>query len=238
MTEPPVSYDYSEDTVNVFANSASIEMKLFNVLLNSTDETLNYPRHQYAETIWRLLASETPECLGLAVPERNVRLGMLWTGENGTSTGHKVFIQPYQADAFTWATTFLCIYVDQFIPTTLREGKVIIAVDCVANVNNGTIYDPYSKKDPTYNVNDAAGGQQTVYYQNRATLLAKSVIGLFNGLNLDGSGYLAFAKEEPLGSKECGAKEQMYDNKQFYGYTVKFSLPISKLDDGFIIDSN
>lgn len=207
--------DNQYNDFNRFSNLDGIEFKLVNELL--------YSKSKYAENIWKLLYYATPD----ALMQDNLTLAQktsLICVENDTAeTGKRVFITPYINDAWTEQTAHIHIYVDALHSPNHIVSNVHVCFETIVHSKIGTILSDVNEAEA--NPNDSnADGEPIVLRKNRATVLLKNVLGLFNGMSLDGIGQLQFNQSiDPY----CISTQYLWNSRAYYGHVTRMVIKMA-----------
>lgn len=204
---------------NRFPNLDGIEYKMVNELL--------YSKSKYAENIWKLLYYATPDALvkdNLTLEQKVSIICM----ENDTGEEHKrVFITPYVNDAWTEQTAHMHIYVDALYPQNQGVANVCVCIETIVHAKVGTIESDVNENNA--NPNDSDGnGVPVVLKKNRATVLLKNVIALFNGMSLKGVGDLQF--NQTVDSRSVSTQYN-WNSRAYYGHTTRLVIKMSGVSD-------
>ena len=84
-----------------------------------------------------------------------------------------------------------------------------------------------SDEDPTANPNDyteADKENQFVYYKNRESVLLKHILAEFQGLLVDGVGFLQFNQNT---SYYVNSVLSLWNNRAYYGHFTKLAIDMS-----------
>lgn len=208
---------YTYDEYNQYArlpNLDGLEWKLVDFLIHSESK--------YAENIWKILKYDTPDALtkpNLTVEEKIALICL----ENDTGeTGKRVFITPYINDAWTEQSSHIHIYVDAIHAPNHLVSNVHVSIETIVHSKIGIILSDLDEKNA--NPNDCREGEPLVLRKNRATVLLKNVIALFNGMIIDGIGTLQFNQEiDPY----CVSNEYSWNSRAYYGHLTKMVVKMS-----------
>lgn len=214
---------YSEfNSVNRLANLDGLEWKMVDHLINSDSK--------HAENIWKILAYDSDiHALSKESVKEEDRRKLVCTN-NGEPTGKRLFIQPFVDDAWSEQCSSVYIYVDEVSPTDQTRANIVVTVEAIVHTKTSVISgDGDQITNPEANKNDSdEQGNVVVTMKNRATVLLKSIVAEFNGLFLDGIGYLLI---DPTLDKKTGAVLNLWNRRSYYGYTIKFALKMSGYSD-------
>ena len=228
--------NYSEfNALNRLENLDGIEWKIVDHLINSNTK--------HANLIWKILKYDSDiYALNKDPVDKDVRRQLVCTN-NGEHTKKRLFLQPFVDDAWSEQCSSVYIYVDELHPVDQTRANVIVTVEAVVHAKTSviagdgqqiTIQDPTDpdKKNnynPNANPNDSdKQGNIVVTMKNRATVLLKSIIAELNGLYLDGVGYLLLDKKLDA---QTGAKLSLWNNRSYYGYSIKLCTTQSGVSD-------
>jgi hypothetical protein len=212
-------YGYSQyNAVNRFTNLDSIEWKIINKLV--------YSPSPVAEEIWKLLYYDVPEASYKDALTTAQKLSLISTDGNGLTTTKKIYVAPFTDDAFDQQSSFICIY---FAGAKFPNAGVAIAEIAVETVVHSKIQsingDGNLKQNPAANPNDSTvDGQLIVVQKNRATVLARDVMAVLNGIYIDGIGYLML--NQKLDAK-CTSEQSLFNNRYFFGHRTYFAVQMS-----------
>ena len=216
-------YKYSPyNAVNRFANLDSVEWKIVNKLV--------YSPSPVAEEIWKLLYYDTPEASYSPALTTQQKLDLISMDGNGLTTTKKIYIAPFTSDAFEKQASFICIYLAGMKFTNAQVAIAEIAIETVVHAKIQNINgDGNLKQNPNANPNDStASGQLVVLQKNRATVLARDVMAILNGLYIDGIGYLML--DQTIEAK-CVSEQSLFNNKFFFGHRTYFAVRMSGVSD-------
>lgn len=124
---------------------------------------------------------------------------------NGEPTTKRVFLQPFVDDAWSKQCSSIYVYVSGIYPNNLQLSTVDVTIECIVHSKISVLAgDGEQDLNPDANPNDSTDqGNIVVTSKNRATVLLKSLLAEFNGLYIDGIGFLEFNSEK---TKDCKAK--------------------------------
>lgn len=216
-------YKYSPfNAVNRFTNLDSVEWKIVNKLV--------YSPSPVAEEIWKLLNYNVSEASYLPALTTQQKLGLISTDGNGLTTTKKIYIAPFTSDAFSEQASFVCIYLAGMKFITAQIAIAEIAIETVVHAKIQNINgDSNLKQNPNANPNDSTpGGQLVVVQKNRATVLARDIMAILNGLYIDGVGYLML--DQTIDAK-CVSEQSLFNNKFFFGHRTYFAVKMSGVSD-------
>jgi len=213
-------FDYNNNNqyndFNRFSNLDGIEYKMVYELLHS--------KSKYAENIWKLLYYTTPDALmqdNLTYEQKSA----LICGENNTgeTLNKRVFITPYIDDAWTEQTAHIHIYVDALHSPNHIVSNVHVSIETIVHAKVGTILSDVNEADANPNDSDI-NGEPVVLRKNRATVLLKNVLALFNGMNLDGIGQLQFNQSiDPY----CVSTQYLWNSRVYYGHLTRMVVKMA-----------
>lgn len=117
----------------------------------------------------------------------------------------RVFMQPFVDDAWSEQCSSIYVYVNGIYPNNLQLSTVDVTIELIVHSKISVINgDGDELTNPDANPNDSTDkGDIVVTSKNRATVLLKSLLAEFNGLYIDGIGFLEFNSEK---TKDCKAK--------------------------------
>lgn len=142
----------------------------------------------------------------------------------------RVFMQPFVDDAWSEQCSSIYVYVNGATPINLQESLIDVTIELIVHSKISVINgDGDQLTNPEANPNDSNDkGDIVVTSKNRATVLLKSLLAEFNGLYIDGIGYLEFNSQK---SKNCKVNLNLWNSRSFYGYTITFSTGLSGVSD-------
>lgn len=209
------------EAYNRFPNLDSIEGKLVNHLVDSDSH--------FAGTIWKLLKYATPDALAKPDLTKEERKALVSDGNDPTEK--RVFLVPFIDDAWQEQCSSMYIYVDKIAPSDHLKASVTVNIEVVVHTQIAVILgdgDPITNDHANPSESDSQGNV-VVDHKSRATTLLKNVLAEFNGLYVDGVGYLQF--NNLLSSREL-AKDNLWNSRSFYGFCVSFGTFMSGVSDG------
>lgn len=212
-------------SANRFSNLDGIEAKLVMRLIDS--------KTHYAEDIWRLLKYADETALSQPALTREEKIALVFTGDNGSpdsTTDARVFLAPFIDDAWKEQASSLYIYVAKVQPLDRIRSEVTVNLEVIVHSRTSVVNgngDPALNPDANPNDSDKEGNL-VVTLKNRATVLMKNVIAEFNGIYLDGIGYLFLA---PLKKATAGVDVSLWNTKSFYGHRISMNVEISGESD-------
>ena len=214
---------YSEfNAVNRFQNLDGIEWKIVDHLIHS--------QTKHADLFWKILKyGSDVYALSKDPVQESDRRALVCT-HNGEHTTKRLFLQPFVDDAWSEQCSSVYIYVDEIHPSDQTRANVIVTVEAVVHAKISVIAgDGDELINPNANPNDSdEQGNIVVTMKNRATVLLKSIMAELNGLFLDGIGYLLIDNKL---DQSTGVKSALWNGRAFYGYSIKFGLKLSGVDD-------
>lgn len=200
---------------NRFPDLDGIEYKMVNELL--------YSKSKYAENIWKLLYYATPDALMQDNLTLEQKVSLICVENDTVETGKRVFITPYINDAWTEQTAHIHIYVDALHSPNHIVSNVHVCIETIVHAKTGTILSDVNEADANPNDSDV-NGVPIVLRKNRATVLLKNVLALFNGMNLDGIGQLQFNQSiDPY----CVSTQYLWNSRAYYGHTTRMVIKMS-----------
>lgn len=164
------------------------------------------------EDIWKLLKYNSPDALSKNNLTLSEKRKLIYSG-NGNAESFRAFIEPYIDDAFKENCSMIRVYVDSIFPELHIMATVNICVDIV--VHN--------------KISNIQSDDNIVPIKNRANVLLKNVLQALNGAEVNGIGRLSFSRQISLNNK---ALLSIWNNRNFYGYTVVMSTKIANVKDG------
>lgn len=159
------------------------------------------------EEIWKLLKYNTPDALYKPNLTMDEKRALIFNG-NGKAEEYRVFRSAFLDDIFTKECSQLRIYVTTLSPDNRSVGTVDIGIECV--VHNKLI-----------NIDS---------YESRLEVLVQQVIETLNGKNIGGIGVFFFDK---TGSMYDLARVNIYNNRNFFGFTLIGSSKVASLNGWF-----
>lgn len=214
---------YSEfNSVNRLQNIDGLEWKIVDHLI--------YSKTKHADNFWKILKNDS-DIYALSKPsvEEKERRKLVCTN-NGEPTTKRLFIQPFVDDAWSEQCSSVYVYVDEVRPMDQTRANVIVTVEAIVHAKTSVIAGDGDKAtNPQANPNDSnEQGNIVVTMKNRATVLLKSIVAELNGLFLDGIGYLYLNQKTDTKS---GAVLSLWNNRSYYGYSIKFVIAMSGVSD-------
>ena len=214
--------EYSEfNAVNRVQNLDGIEWKIVDHLINSTTK--------HANNIWKILKNN--DIYALNGPDVSIedRRSLVCTN-NGEITTKRLFLQPFVDDAWSEQCSSVYVFIDEIHPMDQTRAYIIVTVEAVVHAKISVIAgDGDELTNPQANPNDSdKQGNIVVTMKNRAAVLLKSIIAELNGLYLDGIGYLILDSKV---DKTSGVKLSLWNNRSYYGYSIKFAMALSGVSD-------
>ena len=142
----------------------------------------------------------------------------------------RVFLQPFVDDAWSEQCSSIYVYVNGIYPNNLQKSTIDVTIELIVHSKISVINgDGDELTNPEANPNDSTDtGNIVVTMKNRATVLLKSLLAEFNGLYIDGVGFLEFNSEK---TKDSRATLNLWNSRSFYGYTITFSTGLSGVSD-------
>ena len=210
---------------NRFENLDGIEWKLINHLL--------YSESKYAQMIWKILAYPTMDCLLKDNLTASAKMALIDV-EDGGETTKRVFFSPYLDDAWLEQCAHLHIYIDGIYPISHAESTVNIGIETIVHsktikILGDAISHELNNNNPLPNPNDLnPNNSQLVLYKNRETVLLKSVLAEFNGLYLDGVGYLQFNQRLNYYNTSTQA---LWNGRSYIGHITKMGMKLSGVSE-------
>ena len=214
---------YSEfNAVNRLQNLDGLEWKIVDHLIKSDSK--------HADIIWKILKynSDINALSQNSIGEADRR--KLVCTNNGEPTTKRLFLQPFVDDAWSEQCSSVYVYVDEIRPVDQTRANVIVTVEAIVHAKISVIAgDGDQELNPNANPNDSdEQGNIVVTMKNRATVLLKSIVAELNGLFLDGIGYLLI---DPKKDSKTGAVLSLWNNRSYYGYTIKFAVEMAGVSD-------
>ncbi len=216
------------NSLNRLQNIDGLEWKIVDHLINS--------QTKHADNIWKILeyGSDVHALSKDSIGDTERR--KLVCTNNGEPTGKRLFIQPFVDDAWSEQCSSVYVYVDEVSPADQTRANVIVTIEAIVHAKTSVIFgdgqqihEDGADLTPTANPNDSdEQGNIVVTMKNRATVLLKSSVAELNGLFLDGIGYLIM---DPILDKKTGAVLSLWNNRSYYGYTIKFAVKMSGISD-------
>jgi hypothetical protein len=216
-----MEYSGKFQSANRFSNLDGIEAKVITHLIDSTTS--------YAQDIWRLLKYAEETALSKPPLSKEEKEALVFTGNNGVPDATKqarVFLAPYVDDAWKEQGSSLYVYVSEICPLTVTLSEIVVNFDIVVHSQTSVVLgngDP--ALNPNANPNDSdKEGNLVVSVKNRATTLLKDVLAEFNGICLDGVGYMFLNDGKKA---KGGVKVSLWNRGSFYGNRVSMVLSMS-----------
>ena len=207
---------------NRFQNLDGLEAKMVSHLVKS--------QTKFADIIWKLLKYNSLDALSQPTVSEAERWEMVCY-DNGDPVSKRVFFSPFVDDAWQVQCSSLYIYVENVLPIDHLRSTVGITIETVTHSKISAINgDGDEFLYPLANPNDSDGkGNVVVAFKNRATVLLKCILAEFNGLYLDGAGYLQFNMKMPI---KCKATMPLYNRRSYYGHSIVFACNMSNDSSG------
>lgn len=216
-----MQYGGEYQSANRLSNLDGVEAKIITHLIKSSSN--------YAEDIWRLLKYADEKALSKPVLTEEQKNALVFVGDNGSPDATKaarVFLAPFVDDAWKEQGSSLYVYVSDILPLDRMTSEVIVNFELVVHSQTSVVWgngDP--ELNPHANPNDSdAEGNLVVSVKNRATTLLKDVIAEFNGIYLDGVGYMYLADGKKA---KGGVKVSLWNHGSFYGHRVSMVVQMS-----------
>lgn len=208
---------------NRYEDLDGIEWRVINAIVKSNSK--------YATYIWKMLKHNTADCL--SNPDfkdlTNKEKYSLIYRDNGESSSKKIFMMPFIDDSWTEQSSRLNIYVSRIQPMNYVVSRVDITVEIVVHNKINNIYGDASEDSTLSNPTEIdEDGNVIIPSKSRATTLLKCVSALLNGLYVEGVGELALNEQV---SAYCGAKSYVWNNRNYFGYSVTFSTLMGQVTD-------
>ena len=206
---------------NRLPNLDGIEAKLITHLIKSESH--------YAQDIWRLLKYNGMDALSKPALTQDEKRALVFTTDNGQPDDvrqTRVFMAPFVDDAWQEQCSSLYVYVAAAQPLDRMRVEVTVNIEVVVHSQTSVINgngDPDLNPDANPNDSDSEGNL-VVAFKNRATALLKDIIAEFNGLYLDGVGYLFFA---PLQLAKAKAESSLWNTRAFFGHRISLVTEMS-----------
>lgn len=185
-----------------------------------------------AVELWKLLKYATNDALSKTALTSAEKWSLVCE-EDGHPTTKRVFAFPFIDDAWTEEASCLYIYVDWVRPVDGYKSNVIVTVETVTSAKLGTVIpnnDPVL--NPAANPNDYHGegteAKVVAPVKSRATLMLHDVIALFNGLYIDGIGYLELSSKR---DEKSYSEQSLWNNRNFFGHSTHFAVAMSGVSD-------
>ena len=207
---------------NRFQNLDGIEAKMVSHLVKS--------QTKFADIIWKLLKYNSLDALSRPTVSEADRWKLVCY-DNGDPVSKRVFFSPFVDDAWQEQCSSLYIYVETVLPIDHLRSTVGVTIETVTHSKISAIHgDGDQFLYPLANPNDSDGKDNVVVaFKNRATVLLKCILAEFNGLYLDGAGYLQFNMRMPL---KCKATMPLYNRRSYYGHSISFACAMSNDSSG------
>jgi hypothetical protein len=149
------------------------------------------------EDIWKLLKYTTPNALNEPNLTIEEKASLIYNGQVDSSS-YRVFMQPSTDDSFPENCAILRVYPDIIIPKDNIKGVVTFTFELLSHAKINTLNN----------------------YSTRIIWMLQQTIETLNGANIDGLGALFFNR---MGSNYDGAKQNLFNNKNYFGYTLMMS---------------
>ena len=220
-----MEYGGEYQSANRLENLDGLEAKIITHLIDS--------KNQYAEDVWRLLKYADESALSQKPLTREEKEALVFTGDNGAPDATKaarVFLAPFVDDAWKEQGSSLYICVSEICPLDRMNAEVVVNFEVIVHSQTSVVWgngDP--NLNPHANPNDSdAEGNLVVSVKNRATALMKDIIAEFNGLYLDGVGYLYLNDGKKA---KGGVKIALWNKGSFYGHRISMVLGMSGVSE-------
>ena len=220
-----MEYGGKYQSANRFSNLDGIEAKVITHLIKSTSH--------YAEDIWRLLKYADETALSQPSLTEEEKKALVFVGDNGApdaTNRARVFLAPFVDDAWKEQGSSLYVYVAEVLPLDRMNSEVVINFEVVVHSQTSVVWgngDP--DLNPSANPNDSdREGNLVVFVKNRATALLKDVMAEFNGIYLDGVGYMYLNDGKKA---KGGVKVSLWNKGSFYGHRISMVVGMSGVSD-------
>lgn len=198
--------DNAKPNFNKFVNLDSIEDRIINHLIKSETE--------YANRIWKIL--KYPDSKALLYPNlTQEEKSKLVDDDSAEQTSKRVFRYPFIEDAFTVECSLLRIYIDSVIPIDHLKSIVNIGFDAVTHNKINNLYN--DSADDLENPEQYRPIESEIIMKSRKSVFLKNILAEFNGVNVEGVGYLQFTRETSTFSQ---AKLGLFNNRDYTGYKI------------------
>lgn len=219
-------YGYAEQSeFNRFENLDGLEWKLINHLV--------YSESKYSQLLWKILAYPTMDCLFKPNLTTAERLALIDVDDGGETT-KRVFMSPFLDDAWTQQCAHLHIYIDGIYPVnhgiaTVNMGIETISHSKIIKISGDATAHEIDSSNPLPNPNDSSSeGEQIVLYKNRESVMLKCILAEFNGLYVDGVGYLQFNQRTNYYNQ---SQYSLFNGRSYIGHLTKMAVLISGVSD-------
>jgi hypothetical protein len=204
---------------NRLSNLDGIEGKMIDQLVNSEAPA--------AIELWKLLKYATTDALTQTALTQAEKWDLVCE-ENGHPTDKRVFAFPFIDDAWLQECSCLYFYVDWVRPTNQYISNVIVTVETVTSSKLGSVTpnsDPItnSKANPNDYHGEGLTSTVVVPIKSRATLMLHDIIAIYNGLYIDGVGYLGLDGKR---DEKSYSEQSLWNNRTFFGHSTHFVVPI------------
>ena len=204
----------SDSAFNRFVNLDSIEGRIINYLITSTNAD--------AERLWKLLRYNDKNALSYDNLTKQEKSALIYTGEESQSDDKRVFMQSYIEDRFSVQCSLLKIYVDSIVPINHLLSIVNVGIDIMShNKIQIVINDSF---DELENPDTYRQIEEAILYKNRNTLLLKCLLSILNGATVEGVGQFQFNQKLSVFSQ---SKSGIFDNRQYNGSKNIFAVNMS-----------
>lgn len=156
------------------------------------------------ENIWKLLKYPTPDALLKDNLSMREKAALIYDGADDTSD-YRVFRSAYMDDIFDDRCSQLRVYITSINPDNHIYSTVDIGIELV--VHNKII--------------------NLVGYKNRLEVMLKECLKTLNGAYVGGIGKLMFDRNMSFYDL---VKLNLYNNRNFYGYTLIMSTKLGTVD--------
>lgn len=157
------------------------------------------------DDIWRLLKYNTPDALNKDFLTLEEKRGLIFEGTtNPDAEDYRVFRQPFLDDAFDSQVSQLRVYLLTMNPENRSVGTVGMALECVCHNKILSLSN----------------------YENRLEVMVQQLLQTLNGIEVGGIGELVFDDNSSFFDL---ASLNMYNNRNFLGYTLVMSVKVGDL---------
>lgn len=212
---------FNDNNFNRYDNLDGVEWRVIWALVNSDSK--------YGKYLWKMLKNNKPDCLMGDDLSNKEKYKMVYR-DNGESTAYKVFMMPFIDDGWTEQSSRLDVYVSRVSPTNYVSSKVDITIEIIVHNKINNIYgDADDDENPLTNPTETdEDGNILTPSKSRATTMLKCVSAILNGAHIDGVGTLQLNEEV---SPYCGARSYVWNNRNYFGYSVTFSTIMGQVSD-------
>lgn len=197
---------------NRFINLDGIEDRVIYYLLspnNKTEEEL-----EQTHKIWKLLMYNDINALNQPLPKYS-DVAKLIAHDNTNQIKYRIFRSPHMEDAWAEQCSLLKVYIDSIIPVDRYKSIVNFGIDILTHnkIINVNVED--DDNSPPIDVVD--GVEYRISQKSRVSVLAKAVLYLLNGADVQGVGRFEFSQQL---NRYQQAQYGIWNNRNFEGIKI------------------